>query len=427
MPYKKEPKESFDRFSEYMRQRLENYSMPLDDDCWKEIVARRQSMTRRKRFRMAAAVLSAAAVLATLLWINAPAPQGRFMDPAAEDRTVAKGPAALAPREPVTDEAATEAGPLLLADAPAAKKVKDAALQAAKSDEAPVTLFVEPIEDASVGPVEDASAKPGFPVGPESADNVPVRLSDSGRYDSFMQPEAPAARKAGKKDKWLVSAMFGSGESFSLTPGSSYLYVNGDYDNIQNDPAPPAPYRSDQAIVPPEYTHVIPDYTDKTYLPPLSFGIMLRRELGGHIAVESGLVYTYLSTKFRRSAIPRSEAQLRLHYLGIPVNLVAYLYHNARWDVYAAAGVMAEKGVRSFYEQRQYAGDHVIVSDINTSIDGMQWSLNASLGVSYNIHEAWSIYLEPRLSYYFDSGQPVSMRTEHPTTIGLGAGVRYGF
>ncbi|MDR1257989.1 MAG: outer membrane beta-barrel protein [Tannerellaceae bacterium] len=423
MPEKKEPKESSDRFSEYMRQRLENYSMPLDDGCWKEIDARRKRATRLRRLSMAAAVLSAA-VVAALLWLNAPAPRDSspVVADVAPEYVTPEGPVTERPAAPVMKD---EAGTSLVADASASKPVEPS------SEGAPVEPE-PPVEDTTAGPppAEDTPGPPAedVPAGPEPAeDAAPVgpglKPGSGGRYDaSPMQPEmAVFATGTGKKDKWLVSALFESGGSFSLAPGDYYVY-----DNVQNDMSSGSPLRVGE-IVPPEYTHVVPDYTDKTCLPPLSFGFLLRRELGGRMAVESGLVYTYLATKFNRSPVPRSEAQLNLHYLGIPVNLVAYLHNSARWDVYASGGIMVEKGVRSFYEQRQYAGDKVIASTINTSIDGLQWSLNASIGVSYHIHKAWSIYLEPRLSYYFDSGQPVSIRTEHPTTIGLGAGVRYGF
>ena len=50
-----------------------------------------------------------------------------------------------------------------------------------------------------------------------------------------------------------------------------------------------------------------------------------------------------------------------------------------------------------------------------------------SVGVSYRFYRDWSLYLEPRYSYYFDNNQPVSYRTENMTLIGVGAGVRFEF
>lgn len=62
-----------------------------------------------------------------------------------------------------------------------------------------------------------------------------------------------------------------------------------------------------------------------------------------------------------------------------------------------------------------------------SSIAGLQWSLNLSIGVSYRFYRDWSLYLEPRYSYYFDNNQPVSYRTENMTLIGVGVGVRFEF
>lgn len=60
-------------------------------------------------------------------------------------------------------------------------------------------------------------------------------------------------------------------------------------------------------------------------------------------------------------------------------------------------------------------------------ISGVQWSLNGSVGVSYRLYREWSLYLEPRISYYFNNDQPVSIRTENSVIIGLGAGFRFEF
>lgn len=77
--------------------------------------------------------------------------------------------------------------------------------------------------------------------------------------------------------------------------------------------------------------------------------------------------------------------------------------------------------VGGFYTGGAPGGNH------RSAIDGLQWSLNLSVGVSYRLYRDWSLYLEPRYSYYFDNRQPVSYRTENMTLIGVGAGVRFEF
>ena len=121
------------------------------------------------------------------------------------------------------------------------------------------------------------------------------------------------------------------------------------------------------------------------------------------------------------------RATLGLHYLGIPVNLVVKLWNSSNWNVYVSGGFMLEKGLRSIYQVEAYNFDEHKSATYRSGIDGLQWSLNLSVGVSYRFYKDWSLYLEPRYSYYFDNNQPVSYRTENMTLIGVGAGVRFEF
>ena len=86
-----------------------------------------------------------------------------------------------------------------------------------------------------------------------------------------------------------------------------------------------------------------------------------------------------------------------------------------------------EKGLRSLFHLEAYRLDEYKTETVRSGIHGLQWSLNLSVGVSYRIYRDWSLYLEPRYSYYFDNNQPVSYRTENMTLIGVGAGVRFEF
>mgnify|MGYP000706583756 CR=1 FL=1 len=90
-------------------------------------------------------------------------------------------------------------------------------------------------------------------------------------------------------------------------------------------------------------------YPDVSYSLPISFGFTVRKDLSRRIAVESGLMYTYLSTTFKRGGDCPSEVKSSLHYLGIPLNLVVYVWKNQRWNVYLSGGFMMEKGLQAVY------------------------------------------------------------------------------
>jgi hypothetical protein len=170
-------------------------------------------------------------------------------------------------------------------------------------------------------------------------------------------------------------------------------------------------------------------FPDATHHAPVSMGISFKKELNQIFALESGLVYTFISSEFENKNINRN-AKLQLHYVGIPLNLHTRIYgnRNSNWGIYFSTGGMVEKGVLSHYVQKErVSDDYITMVNSNEKIDGLQWSLSASPGVNYKLSKNYSLYFEPKISYYFDNKQPISVRTEHPIVIGLNAGVRFNW
>jgi hypothetical protein len=171
---------------------------------------------------------------------------------------------------------------------------------------------------------------------------------------------------------------------------------------------------------------LIEDFPDVTHRVPLSFGLTVKKELNRTFSLETGLVYTFLDSRFENRSLER-EALLQLHYIGIPLNIQARISGNKKsnWEVYLSAGGMVEKGIYSHYKQMNYSrGNDMLTIVSNEKIDGLQYSISFSPGIDYKIYRNYSVYLEPKISYYFDSKQPVSARTEHPVVIGVNAGLR---
>ncbi|GHV58238.1 hypothetical protein FACS1894182_09590 [Bacteroidia bacterium] len=170
------------------------------------------------------------------------------------------------------------------------------------------------------------------------------------------------------------------------------------------------------------------DFSQITHRPPISVGLSMRKLLNNYLSIESGLTYTYLYSAFENK-IPRRDASLSLHYVGIPVNLAVnfYPYSRGMWDIYFSTGGMVEKGLLSHYVQNTYSSEsNIAVTTLsNERIDGLQWSIQAALGISYKLSRDYSIYMEPRISYYLDNNQPFNARTEHPFVPGINIGVRH--
>jgi len=169
------------------------------------------------------------------------------------------------------------------------------------------------------------------------------------------------------------------------------------------------------------------DFEHIDYNVPLSFGLNVRKEINDRFAIESGIIYTYLSTSFSNDD-PERKAKSELHYLGIPLTGVVNLYANKGWNIYFSAGGTLEKGLSQKYTQELKEGeDTTQKTKASGDIDGVQWSIHFAPGVEYKFTKDYSFYFEPRLSYHFDNDQPVSIRTEEPLNINITAGLRFSF
>lgn len=170
------------------------------------------------------------------------------------------------------------------------------------------------------------------------------------------------------------------------------------------------------------------DCDDADYGVPLSFGLTLRKNINKRWALESGLIYTYLSTTFTwDKPWAKYSVKQELHYIGVPVSVVWYAWNKPNWNIYIAGGGMVEKGVRASSRKQEYFGTATL-SDVGSNrIDGLQYSINSSVGITYRLYKGIGIYLEPRISYFFENGQPLSIRTDWPVTVGATAGFRYEF
>ena len=226
-----------------------------------------------------------------------------------------------------------------------------------------------------------------------------------------------------KYNKWTLAAAFGSGNSHSQGAGNQHR------GNLQS--AQSIVLKSDgnryaynlSSSIQPFDKMTKDDYSSILHLPPFSFGVMARTHLR-EADVEFGVEYNLLSSRYSwtESGVDYDVRQ-SLHYIGIPVNLIGRLSStHPYWKIYIKAGVMAEKGLRGIYKQERRSPNRHTITTVKSGIDGLQWSVNGAIGVSYQIIKNLNLYFEPRVGYNFDCNQPISMRTEWPFAVGFGMG-----
>lgn len=418
---KKEYNNQPDDFSLLVKGKMEEHRMAVDNDIWAGIEQQLKPRGQRRWLWWAAGAAAAVAVVVFVFLlrpqdnlIQLPATVGQ-VEPTEKDliNSTAKQeqkPASLAAKEKRVNRSVG-----LFSQRSESESTSRASNDVASIETSLSSDSILQVTDEALS-IHIADAESGA-----STSDSPRAKSSVNTLTRKDEPKVWLADKGSeKKDKeWLLAAGFSSnGQSLSNN-------VAKNYDNAaQNNGAYYGPSENNDG----NYSLVLPNdaylFDEADHQLPLSFGISVRKRIMGNFGLETGLVYTYLSSRFSSgSGKYRSEAKQQLHYLGIPLNAVIYLWDNPKWNLYLSAGGMAEKGL-----QRKYSSDgNGVKTNLTESINGMQWSLNASVGISYRFYQNWDVYFEPRFSHYFDNNQPRSIRTDNKNIFGFTAGFRVGF
>ena len=143
-----------------------------------------------------------------------------------------------------------------------------------------------------------------------------------------------------------------------------------------------------------------------------------------------GLNYTLLTSKFNGKYIKVTDGMADApiagnirnvqHYLGIPINAYYDIVRRDFVDLYAYAGGTVEKCIMNTYQVQAS-------TNINhrEDVKGVQLSANLGIGVEFRLSRYIGLYIDPSLRYYFNNGQPKSIRSAQPLMLGFEMGLRF--
>ncbi len=145
----------------------------------------------------------------------------------------------------------------------------------------------------------------------------------------------------------------------------------------------------------------LPGYEEHTeHHMPIAYGVSVRYKLSDRWALESGLVYSRLTSDFtRRMKNNELSDHQTLYYVGLPVAVDYLLWGNKTVSAYVQAGGQVDKNVKASLESEG--------TKLDMEKDRLQWSAGSALGVQLNVTPALGVYVEPGLRYYFDNGSNV--------------------
>lgn len=180
----------------------------------------------------------------------------------------------------------------------------------------------------------------------------------------------------------------------------------------------------------PKKTGITETSTKSSYGIPLSAGVGVKIDLTQRWSLGVGLNYSFLARQFYGkytlvgddgSIINTTSSDIRnnQHFIGIPVNAFYNIVENKNLNFYAYAGGTVEKCLSDNYNVLSTSIRH------QEKPSGIQLSANAGIGVEFLLGNHLGLYLDPSLRYYFDNGQPKSIRTVQPLMFGFEMGFRF--
>lgn len=180
----------------------------------------------------------------------------------------------------------------------------------------------------------------------------------------------------------------------------------------------------------PKKTGITETSTKSSYGIPVSFGAGVKIDFNERWSLGVGANYSLLARKFYGKytkvnenggieSSTSSDISNTQHFIGIPVNAYYNIVNKDKINLYAYAGGTVEKCISDNY--------HVLSTSIfhKENVPGVQLSANAGIGVEFMMGDHLGLYIDPSLRYYFDCGQPKSIRTVQQLMFGFEMGFRF--
>ena len=215
---------------------------------------------------------------------------------------------------------------------------------------------------------------------------------------------------------YLSNSMTGGANAMSLSTAISYGENGGPDTNNPKE-------ETNSPLNPP--TPIIQEKEERvSHRQPIRFGLTLCYRLNDQWSIESGLVYSRLSSDYTYllGGVAYAHGEQKLNYLGIPLKVNHQLWNNRHFGVYVAAGGMMEKMIKGTHQTTENGQEQTT----DVSIRPLQFSVNGAIGMEYHLTNLMSIYAEPGVGYYFDNGSDVpTYYQEKPFSFNLNVGLRF--
>ncbi len=176
---------------------------------------------------------------------------------------------------------------------------------------------------------------------------------------------------------------------------------------------------------------------------PISFGVTVSKQLTSRLSVETGLVYTRLSSEITSNSVFNLNETQTFDYLGIPLSLNYTFYQLGKAKLYLSVGGMVQKDINGRYKSNMnFSISDIVDRDLGHTIyytepyyidqsikqSNLQFSTHANLGIAYPLYKKLYLYGTVGGTYYFNAGNEYrTIYSDKKTQLNLNLGVKFDF
>ena len=403
-------------FDKEIKELVQGFEEPADGALWSSIGSELARIRRIKFIKRISAYAASAAAVVVGIWL--------FVNPLDRDELGASpSDLAVAEKEFVAEEVD------IVTVVPVAQEYLADNLHSVKSSGVLSDVVKESSELLEESDEESVAA---YDV--EEQSQVQVVMDDVKSSESVLEAESVAQVDVLESEEVSSEELYGYEEylleeDYSRKGGSFSLSAGGNMSTVDNEssmvffPGPSFNVGGGQGVV--ENHSITPTAPPNHYF-PISAGLNLTYSfLNDKMAVGLGLNYSYLYSKYEALVDRRYDANVKqsVHYIGVPLNLYYNIVGNEYITFYASLGGMMERALKIDYDVTTLSGEKM---DRYITPKGFQWSVNVGVGFEYRFVKFMGIYVDPRLTYYFqEKSQPFTVRSEQPLQFNLEIGFRF--
>lgn len=430
-----------DAFKQFVKSKLADYSQEPHPNSWNELEQSLTTVQKTKVIRTRWIASSVAAVAAALIGVfflfqstnNEFSTQTADTQTEQPAKTFSKKEKPLLSRENSSQPIKTT--PSLIADNTALKHQKEASTITTikKGEESPVSI----IKTHSNAKKEDASDA----VSEKTTNNNNIdeqkkqqMLQDFINEGNRLFSEANNIKPERRKSKLAVSltgqSAFAASQQNTTVPTTLRASLSDVYGNYTM--AQMQAYNEGEPVTPESKTN---------HKQPVSFGILTSYNITPRLQVETGLIYTYLSSETTNKSDNFSATdKVQFHYLGVPINLNYRLLTLNKIDLYVSTGAMIEKDIdgKMTVNKTLQNSSKVIVSATNNGYTdnnsskinqkNPQLSILGGLGISYPLYKNTSLFGKIGGRYYINANNEYkTYYSDEKFGLDMQLGIKFNF